>query len=83
MTESPLVQAARLIEQAFALIDTSPETHAALLVIEGVSRRADRSTISRIATVDRDGDLTAKGYRSTSGGLQTCSAGTTTPPAGT
>ncbi len=66
MTESPLAQAARLIEQAFALIDTSPESLAALLVIEGVSRRADRSKISRIATVDRDGDLAAKGYRSTS-----------------
>ncbi len=70
MTEDPLAQAACLIEQAFALIESSPESLAALLVIEGVSRRADRSMVSRIATVERDGDLAAKGYKSTTLGLE-------------
>src|SRR5687768_1573593 len=41
MTESPLAQATCLIEEAFALIDTSPDPLAALLVAEGVSRRAE------------------------------------------
>ena len=70
MTESPLAQAARLIEQACALIESSPESLSALLVIAGGTRKLDRAMVSRIAAVERDGDLAAKGYRSTINGLQ-------------
>jgi 5-methylcytosine-specific restriction protein A len=70
MTEDPLAQAARLLEQAFALINSSPEPLAALLVAEGASRRADRAKISQIATIDRDGTLTSKGCKSTTDGLK-------------
>ena len=70
MTENPLAQAARLIEEAFALIDTSPDLLAALLVAERVSRRADRAKISQIAAIDRDGSMVEKNYKTTLGGLK-------------
>src|SRR4051794_4810485 len=70
MTEDPLAQAARLLEQAFALIESSPDRLAALLVAEGASRRADRAKISQIAIIDRDGLLTSKGCKSTTVGLK-------------
>src|SRR4051794_7719273 len=70
MTEDPLAQAACLLEQAFTLIDSSPDPLAALLVAEGASRRADRAKISQIAIIDRDGLLTSKGCKSTTVGLE-------------
>jgi hypothetical protein len=70
MTESPLAQAARLIEEAFALNDASPDPLAALLATERVSRRADRAKVSQIAAVDRDGTLVEKGYKTTLAGLK-------------
>src|SRR5688500_5634745 len=70
MTENPLAQAARLLEQAFALIGSSPDRLAALLVAEGAARRADRAKIAQIATIDRDGTLVSKGYKTTTGGLK-------------
>jgi hypothetical protein len=70
MTENPLAQAARLIEQAFALIDTSPDPLAALLTAEGVSRRADHAKITQIATIERESTLAEKGFKSDIAGLQ-------------
>ena len=70
MMENPLAQAACLIEQAFALISSSPDSLSALLVVQGVARQADRATVSRIAAIERDGDLAAKGYKSTVLGLK-------------
>src|SRR5436190_22514183 len=70
MTEDPLAQAARLLEQAFALINSSPDPLAALLVAEGAARRADRAKIAQIAVIDRDGVLTARGCKSTTVGLR-------------
>src|SRR4051794_18151391 len=70
MTEDPLSQAARLLEQAFALINSSSDPLAALLVAEGASRRADRAKIAQIAVIDRDGILVSKGYKTTTGGLK-------------
>src|SRR5215213_9048240 len=70
MTEDPLAQAVRLLEQAFALIAASPEPLAALLVAEGASRRADRAKIAQIAAIDRDGTLVSKGCKSTAVGLK-------------
>ena len=49
MTSNPLAQAARLIEEAFALIDSSPDHLANLLAVEGVARRAERAKITQIA----------------------------------
>jgi hypothetical protein len=70
MAEDPLAQAARLLEQAFALINSSADPLAALLVAEGVSRRADRAKIAQIAAIDRDGTLASKGYKTTTDGLK-------------
>jgi len=70
MTEDPLAQAARLLEQAFTLITSSPEPLAALLVAEGAARRADRAKIAQIAVIDRDGSFAEKGYKSTTAGLK-------------
>src|SRR3954471_21641967 len=70
MAEDPLAQAARLLEQAFTLINSSPDPLAALLVAEGVSRRADRAKIAQIAAIDRDGTLVSKGCKSTTVGLK-------------
>jgi len=72
---------ARLIEEAFALIDSSSDPLAALLLCEGLSRRVDRAEISQIAAIDRDGLLIEKGCTTTTAGLKTCSGGTTTSPA--
>ena len=70
MTESPLRQAACLAEQLFALISDSPDSLSNLLVVQGVIRQAERVTVEQIATVERDGSLAAKGYRSTALGLK-------------
>jgi 5-methylcytosine-specific restriction protein A len=70
MTDSPLAQAARLIEQAAALLDSSTDPLAALLVAEGGSRLMDRAKVSQIAAIDRDGSLTAKGYKTTLAGVK-------------
>jgi hypothetical protein len=67
MTENPLAQDARLIEQAFALIDTSPDPLAALLAAE-VCRGGRQVEISRIAAVDREGCLAEEGYKTPSPG---------------
>jgi hypothetical protein len=70
MTDNPLAQAADLAEQLFALIESSPDHLAALLVVEGVSRRADRAKIAQIAAIERDGSFAEKGYKTTTGGLK-------------
>src|SRR3954463_6033187 len=69
MTEDPLAQAVRLLEQAAALINSSADPLAAVLVAEGGSRLMDRTKISQIATIERDGLLTSKGCKSTTVGL--------------
>ncbi len=70
MTEDPLAQAVRLLGQAAALINSSADPLAALLVAEGGSRLMDRTKIAQIAVIDRDGTLVAKGYKTTTGGLK-------------
>ncbi len=70
MIEDPLAQAARLLGQAAALINSSADPLAALLVAEGGSRLMDRTKIAQIAVIDRDGTLVAKGYETTTGGLK-------------
>ncbi len=70
MTEDPLAQAARLLGQAAALIRASANPLAALLVAEGGSRLMDRTKISQIAVIDRDGTLVSKGCKSTTVGLK-------------
>ncbi len=70
MTEDPLAQAVRLLEQAAALINSSPDPLAALLVAEGGSRLMDRTKIAQIASIDRDGSFAEKGYKTTIGGLK-------------
>jgi 5-methylcytosine-specific restriction protein A len=70
MTDNPLTQVADLAEQLFALLDASPDHLAALLVADGLSRRADRAKISQIAAIDRDGSFAEKGYKTTTGGLK-------------
>jgi len=70
MTDNPLAQAARLIEQAAALINASADPLAALLVAEGGSRLIDRVKVAQIAAVEREGSLTEKGFKTTVGGLK-------------
>ena len=70
MTDSPLAQAACLIEQAFALISASPDSLSSLLVAQGVIRQAERVTVEQIAAIERDGTLAEKGYKSTVLGLK-------------
>src|SRR5688500_12854777 len=70
MTDDPLAQAARLLEQAFALINSSSVPLATLLVAEGAARRADRAKISQIAIIEREGLLAEKGYKTTTAGLK-------------
>jgi hypothetical protein len=81
MTDSPLAQAARLIEQAAALLDSSTDPLAALLVAEGGSRLMDRAKIAQIAAIDRDGSLVEKGYKTTLAGLKDLLGWATTSPA--
>jgi 5-methylcytosine-specific restriction protein A len=70
MAENPLAQAGRLIEQAAALLDSSTDPLAALLVAEGGSRLMDRVKVSQIAAVDRDGSPTEKGYKTALAGVK-------------
>jgi 5-methylcytosine-specific restriction protein A len=69
MTEDPLAQAVRLLGQAAALISSSADPLAALLVAEGGSRLMDRTKVAQIAVIDRDGSFAAKGFKTTTGGL--------------
>jgi 5-methylcytosine-specific restriction protein A len=70
MTEDPLAQAVCLLGQAAALINSSADPLAALLVAEGGSRLMDRTKIAQIAAIDRDGTLVSKGCKSTTVGLK-------------
>jgi acyl-CoA reductase-like NAD-dependent aldehyde dehydrogenase len=65
-----IARVARLLEQVAALIDSSSDPLAALLVAEGGARLMDRAKITQIAAVERDGAFAEKGYKTTTGGLQ-------------
>jgi hypothetical protein len=60
MAEDPLAQAVRLLGQAAALINSSADPLAALLVAEGGSRLMDRTKIAQIAAIERDGSFAEK-----------------------
>jgi len=70
VTGDPLAQAACLLEQVAALLGSSADPLAALLVAEGGSRLMDRIKIEQIAAVEREGSLAEKGYKTTTGGLK-------------
>jgi len=65
MADNPLAQAKCLLEQAAALINSSPDPLAALLVAERGSRLMDRTKIAQIAAVEREGSLAEKGVKTT------------------
>ena len=70
MTDNPLAQAKCLLEQAAALINSSPDPLAALLVAERGSRLMDCTKISQIAAGERAGSFAEKHYKTTVAGLR-------------
>jgi Domain of unknown function (DUF222)/HNH endonuclease len=77
VTDNPVAAAHRLLVEAVDALATAAESgHAsdaellsALTVCEGITRRLDRLTLATVATLQRRGAFTDRGYKSTAGAL--------------
>jgi 5-methylcytosine-specific restriction protein A len=75
--DSPVAEAHRLLAEAVDALAAATESGAAtdaellsaLTVCEGLTRRLDRLTLTTIATLQRRGAFTERGYKSTAGAL--------------
>jgi hypothetical protein len=74
MTDTALALAHRLVQQAVDAVSavvgsrSDDELVAVLSLCEGATRRLDRAAVDAVATLERRGVFTERGYKSTAGG---------------